>query len=177
METPKVCAEILLHGAPLVPGKKRTIFYHQKKSLVADDGKNPVLLMGDFFEFPCADQSIDFLELHSGLERLERKYLYMILAEARRAVKIGGTFSLRAQELRHCWQPAAPLLNKFWQYQPLNPHHFLSPEDWQITKEEIVSTVLFHLHSLELTRIDGILPEISDPDLLIETDPVPHGKT
>ncbi len=164
----KVCAEILLHGAPLVPGNNRTIFYHQKKSLAQDDGKNPVLLLGDFFEFPCADHSIDMLTVNSGLEWLERKYLYMILSEARRSVKIGGTFVLKAQELRPFWQILSGLLYRFWNFQPLNPQHFISPEDWHITKEEKPSSLFFYHHTLELTRIDGILPETSDLDLSAE---------
>lgn len=161
----KVSAEILLHGAPLVPGSERTIFYHQKESLAQDDGKNPVLLLGDFFEFPCADQSIDFLTVNSGLEWLERKYLYMVLSEARRSVKLGGTFVLKAQELRPLWQILSGLLYRYWNFQPLNPQHFISPEDWQITKEEKYSSLFFYHHKLELTRIDGILPEISDREL------------
>ena len=161
---------LLLFGKPIPPHTNATFLYHDKTSLSTDDGKNPVLLMSDFFEFPCADSSISELRIESGLEQLEKKYLYMVLSEARRCVQLGGKLILKAPELRRNLKPLEASFTRIFQKQFLQLHHFFSPEDWDLVQEKEEKSIFFLQRTLELKRTDHILSETPDLKETISED-------
>jgi hypothetical protein len=165
--------EILLFGEkPIIQEKPVTFFYQFKSSIDDEDRKNKYLTCGDFLELPCADKSLRSLTIRGGLERLERKYLYMILSEARRTIILGGTLHISAYDLRRPFQVFSPPLTKIFHMNPFNLHHFISPEDWEIIREEKRNSLFITYQQMALKRIDGILPEIGDLDFSAEDLPV-----
>lgn len=155
---------LLLFGKPIPANANATILYHDKASLETDDGKNPVLLLSDFFEFPCADASMSEIEATNGLEYLEKKYLYMILSEARRTIGLGGQLTLQSQEILSPWKFLEPIFTNFFGKRFLQLHHFFSPEDWAVAQEKEEKSIFFLTRTLVLTRIDHIPSETDGLD-------------
>jgi hypothetical protein len=161
--------EILLFGEKPLQVEKSTLFFFQSKSSIVDeDRKNKYLSCGDFFELPCPEKSLRSLRIRGGLERLERKYLYMILSEARRVLIVDGILDISAFDLKGYFSVLEFPLLKMFHLHPLNLHHFISPEDWAIHHEEKKESIFFVHRHLELKRIDGILPETDDVDLSVD---------